>query len=220
MRHNWREIQPRQRSCAKGAEGLEYTDRCPSIDELARKSSQLQQRAPITSHGLWGKTLDTRQGTHGCHRWEPTPMAGKAPVSREKRLLWEAGWLFQLRDRKKWRGLSHVVFCIHHHRNKPSNFQTHWSSISCPDSAYPTGLECAECLLMFWDVSIHFRSMSAGLDFCTKTPGSMNTCNNNQGAGDRVWAATAEEKPWSMVPAPMINWISNLWPKAPSTPLR
>ena len=95
-------------------------------------------------------------------------MAGRAPVSREKRLPWEAGWLFRLRDRKKWHGLSYVVFCIHHHGNKPSDFQTHWSSISCPDGAYPTGLECAECLLMFWDVSIHFRSMSAGLDFCTK----------------------------------------------------
>lgn len=160
------------------------------------------------------------QGTHGCRRWEPLSMAGRAPVSREKRLPWEAGWLFRLRDRKKWQGLSHVVFCTHHPLNKPSDFQTHWSSISCPDGVYPTGLECAEGLLMFWDVSIHFRSMSAGLDFCTKTPGSMNTCNNNQGIGDRVWAAATEEEPWSMVPAPMINWIFNLWLKAPSSPLR
>ena len=121
---------------------------------------------------------------------------------------------------KKRHRLSQVVFCTHQHRNKPSDLQTHWSSISCPDGVYPTGLECAECLLMFWDVSLHFRSMSAGWDFCTKTPGSMNTCNNNQGVGDKVWAATAEGDPWSVVPAPMINWIFNLWLKAPSSPLR
>ena len=70
---------------------------------------------------------------------------------------------------KKRHGLSQVVFCTHQHRNKPSDLQTYWSSISCPDGVYPTGLECAECLLMFWDVSRHFRSMS-GVEIFVQKP--------------------------------------------------